>query len=466
MMIWMLRTFGLILVSLLVGCTTVHEQLVLNPNMSTEQRMELLQEEITAPQFYRRSISLEHETCVTILECAIYLDDYDLAKWILESSNHPKTYTGQWGFEYKLIYAPLRAGFSDAKTNKYLSLMLSHGFDPNVCDYGSVTPIAFAFKKGFMQSYQTLLAASKNLNEATMCADVKRYTDYLFSSDLSRERLRELVDSAMFKSYSNSALAQLIKYYSETKKHHSEMLFLLLEVMEHPDKIRSTTRYRCDVYSRDSALAYANCHEQDQVVSLLTSYYLSSEKFSETQRRSIFISADYHIGETLSESELREKNRRIDRKNKEYEANLRALFDAADSSEDSSGTYVQFQSVSEMLEAGTTHNVTSLLGTGNSQAISSAVKNTKSNMTQFDFHLYADNVGVESKKEKEKTYFVGETCKKYPWASSCQDSTQKTESVPKDEYWSDYSVPYCGGVMVKGKPPTNPPKPKGNVCVE
>lgn len=436
----------------LVGCATLHDELVDNPKLTTVQRVERLAAKSNSDVF-----DTDNETCKSLLECAVYLNDYELADWIINNTQHPQYYiAGDWNYKHHVIYAPLRSNLSDAEASKYLKLFLSHGFKPSVCDYGSLRPITFAFKKGYIESFKVLLSGSDELlngeskQQLTHCADSGPYTDYLFTLDISKDSRRELTYDAYWKSRKDSLLSTIIRVYDKSKPHQAEMLFLLLEAMNSPEKIYNYhTRYRCANYSGNSALAYANCKSKNDVVNLLTAYYMSTNKLSESDRKNVFRRADSLIKRTLSEAELVAKNAKIKRENQAYRRKLKAQFDKAFNDGASGYDISGFQSVSEQLGTSSFSDT----------IVSSVGTQDNSRLVDFDFHLYLDSVGVKEPSEQKKTYFVGETCKRYPQASTCKQEAAKPSI--EEGYWD------CN-TFVKGKaPPPKPSKPGvSRVCTE
>jgi hypothetical protein len=419
---WLFRTILLVTIGTLVGCASPHEQLLKAPNLTSEQRIALVKEEVYMPHLRHDAIDTENGTCVTLLECAIHFDDYEFAKWLLDTGKHPEYWTGAWGYKYNIIYAPLRQNFSDEKAAKYLQLMIDHGIDADVCDFKKVRPVTHAFRKGYLQSFKLLVAELENYSSSSTCVDDSKYIDDLYKRNLPYKKHGALFAKSLANTRADSPLAELITYYDTKEKHQAEMLFLMLEHSPKPDTAGTRGVYRCGKYSNGSALAFATCKEQEEVVRLLTSYYLQSDKFTVSQRESIFNYADRTIQKLPSEADLRERRRRKEA----YEAELKAKLDAAFEDDSPAVTsFGNFQSVSDMLNSGSSGTVTTLLGSGNTDAISSAVQQSTSSMSDFDFHLYVDEIGVApQQQEPEKTYFVGETCKRYPWASTCKNKPQ------------------------------------------
>ncbi|WP_354623814.1 hypothetical protein [Psychromonas sp. MME2] len=448
---YIVRTSFLVFGSL-VGCATLHDELVENPTLSTVQRVERIAVETNSDVF-----DIDNETCTSLLECAVYLNDYALAEWIVNNIKLRQYYiASEWKFKSHIIYAPLRYNLSDAEASRYFKLFISHGFNPNVCDYGSVRPITFAFRKGYIESFKVLLAESDILlngqkkQQLTHCADTSLYIDDLFRLDFSKELRRELTNDAIWKATKGSLLSSIIRVYDKATPSQAEMLFLLLEAMNNPDQIYIYhNTYRCDHYSSDSALAYATCLSKNEVVNLLTAYYLSTNKFTDDYRQYVFRSADSTIKATLSDAELRAKNAKIARENEAYRRKLRKQFDKAFNEEPASYNLSEFRSVSEQLGTDSFSNI---------DVNSSATQNSNK-LVDFDFHLYVDSVGVKEKPEQKKTYFVGETCKRYPWASTCQNKVNKPNV--EEGYWD------CN-VFVKGKKTAEESQKsqRGKVCVE
>ncbi|MDE1263797.1 hypothetical protein [Vibrio aestuarianus] len=352
---WVLLVLG---VTFLAGCANSRHVTVLNDKLSTNEKISILEKDL--PISYLGATESYLDECDHLIECAIYKNDYELTKWLLNNTGSRgtvlETDEGNVWYYKHIIYAPLRYKLSDEDASKFLELLISHGFNSNSCDYGSIPPISYAYKKDYIKSFKVLL------DNADPIVNWKRNENHI---ECAIHKNSEVPYEYLYKAYHPVPINYAIEYYNKNKPNQLAMISMLLDASLDPTKISGYfSKYRCVHYSAPSAMAFASCHKQYEVYSLLSNYYLTTDKLTKSERDAVFKEASYYESKTLSDAELRAKNAEVRRLNREYEAKLKAQMEAE--YHDSPALNIEFKSVSEQLGVTSTASINNVSDPKNS----------------------------------------------------------------------------------------------------
>jgi len=390
----------------LTGCVSKQNFLVENANIPTSEKIAHLGGE-NASFSYAADHDAYNDKCQTLVECAIYTNDYELAEWLIEKGATRKSYILEDDYRYKyrhVINAPLRFSSSDEEANKYLKLLLDNGYDSNICGYGYYSPINLAYKLGYTKSFTTLLGNLERTKDGW--TNVNKY----ISCDVPHQE--DNIDVNL-KWVSESAIMDFaIDMFDKDKPQQLDMIALLLEVSDKPTSVNADSSYRCGKYAYGSALFYAKCRGKYEVYDLLAKYYLTTERLTNKQKKAVFERAERLEREAPSAADLAKHNAEIRKRNREYEQNLRSQMDAAFSDDTSPVFNNEYQTVAEQL--GLNNSVTS--------SISIPVQSSSSTSGGSGFHLTREEI-PEYKPYKEEDF-----CRDYPKHSACK----KAEPIKYD----------------------------------
>ncbi|TKF21409.1 ankyrin repeat domain-containing protein [Vibrio genomosp. F6] len=398
---WIFRAFLVLGVGFLVGCVTRHD-IIENETLTTQEKITNLEQKgyIAWSGLNKTTLAKNYDDdpCWNVIMCAIYINDYELTKWLLDHSAFATRHIDSNDdnvFYYKhLIYAPLRYGLSDQDSSRYLKLLISYGASPNVCDYGSILPLSLAYKLDYIESFEVLIKHSEPVlnwgkSSAIECAVDKN---------------SKVPYSSLYKQYEPAPINYAIKNFDSATLHQSKMLTMILDMSQDPTRIGYySSNYRCEKYSAPSALAFASCLKQNEVYKLLSDYYLTTDRLTDSEKSLVFKSAEYHEKKTLSDTEIATKNAEIARLNKEHDAKIKAQMESE--YYDSPVMDIEFQSVSAQLGANNT--MTEVKSSSNIQTNASS-PTKKVNATQsfssasYNFVRLLNTVPIDKKFSKRE----------------------------------------------------------------
>lgn len=341
---------GVLLLSMVSGCASRQlpvDYVQSNKHLPTEEKIAYITsfKSLTPGSKVASTLSWDdsNDYCNTLLDCAIYTKDYQLAKWLIENLDtfYVRKSTGLLSndFEYYSIASPLVHNLSDDEASLFLSLMLDNGFKPNRCSHSVTTPLNLAIDKGYIKSARTLLEHNASYS-ATKCKST-----VIHDGMNGNKTVQRTVEGA---------LAHAILNADETKPVTYEMISLLLD---YKDDFTVPSNYypQCD-YASSSTTLYAYCVNKYQIERHIIDYYRSTDRIDDKRRKQLLLSiSEYKDRSRRSEQQ---KRREIAAARK-YEQEMKALLDAGDS--DSESSFQPFElspSVAEQL--GSTSTSTNL----------------------------------------------------------------------------------------------------------
>ncbi|MGR5148058.1 hypothetical protein ACQKP8_16115 [Photobacterium alginatilyticum] len=419
--------------TLLSGCQSTHQKII-ESNQSNAVDKEIIKQSINLDEYKSSG------PCRTLLECAVYTNDIELAAWMLNKWDSEHTIAAlvreyvyeEDGEHPKLRYiidAPLRYNLSDEDAAKFLAVMTKHRMSTTQCGLGYHSPLAAAYLKDYPLSFDVILKHRIEYSRGKYkITDGYRCQNYPI--DIKKETPREWF-------YEPSAFSFALEHYDGSPQ-KAQMLTLLLDESEDILPVISSGDSRCSKYTGSSALAFSICKDYTQAASFLMDYYRNTDRLTYKQKKEVFNTAKTLLANTPSATELERRESEKKRHAKEEWERFIAAQDAR-----LQATKEEAERNSRIKQAAHKTSATSQISSIPSATGMSAIINSTSQTTpesvDHDFHLYVDEVGVQ--KESENTYFKGETCRRYPNSAACQPAAKpkpKPDSRPVD-CWEEFT---------------------------
>lgn len=292
---------------LLSGCVStqgdVQDYLVTNADLPAKQKINHLKENVPSDGYDASG------PCNTLLECAVYTKDIELAEWLFtrweeEMLMHmivrERTYYD--GEYYKIRYtinSPMRFGLSDDDTEKFIRLMKQHRIDSDVCGYGNYSPITIAYINNYPKTFALLLADHKITPKGK--ADLASPTSCKFPIEALE---KQNVESWQY----DSGLLEMAMNHYDGSPEKSKMFAALLDNGNDVERVTDFRMTRCYKYAGSSALAYSVCQNNEKAYNFLLNYYKQTDRLSSAQKEQIFAHAQDVIKNTPSAAELQRKS--------------------------------------------------------------------------------------------------------------------------------------------------------------
>ncbi|MFL0839714.1 hypothetical protein [Vibrio parahaemolyticus] len=410
--------------ALLVGCQSTHQQII-DSHQTNAVDKKNIKESIKRDEYQSSG------PCRTLLECAIYTKDIELATWMLEKWESERSmlvrqYVYKEDGEHQkiryLIDAPLRYDLSDEEAASFLKLMTQHGISTNQCGLGYQTPLAEAYLKDYPLSYEVILKARKQRWRTYDTSE--GYSCEYYPIDITTNTPREWLDRP-------SAFFFAVEHYDGSPQKR-QMFTLMLNESSNilPQAPRGD---RCGNYTGSSPLAYSICRGYNETATFLASYYQNTDKLTREQKKDIFSMARSLLENTPSEAELaKQQKEKADRERKE----LQRFTDELNEYE---------QAIREKAERNTRRKkAASKASEYNQSSVPPAFETTINPVSGIatehaphNFHLYVDEIGVTA--EPKKTYFKGETCRRYPNSAACQSAPKPQPTKEITDCWEEFT---------------------------
>ncbi|MFT5719698.1 MAG: hypothetical protein ACI9T7_003913 [Oleiphilaceae bacterium] len=290
----------MMLMGLLFGCASTHKYIVENSALPTEQKISFLKEHMTNDEYDPNSI------CKTLLECAVYTNDIELAEWMFthwKGKLHSivRDYTLEEGEQIKLRYvinSPMQFGLSDEDAVQFTRLMQDNRFSTDICGYGYQSPMTTAYINNYPKTFSILLDDRKSTPEGK--ADLVDRIRCKFPIEALDKQWMPDWD------YDPSLLMVAINQYDGSQV-KSLMFKMLLDAGADIQQVTTFRNTRCNKYAGSSALAYAACRKNKKAFYFLVHYYNNTERLDPTQRSELFAYSKEIIRKTPSASELQQK---------------------------------------------------------------------------------------------------------------------------------------------------------------
>lgn len=417
---------------LLFGCASTHQYIVENSALPTEQKVSYLTEKMTKDELDSNRV------CKTLLECAVYTNDIELAKWMFTTWEKDQWHSiirdyihdedGYIKLRY-VINSPMRYGLSDEDAVQFINLMKENHFSTDVCGYGYNSPITTAYINNYPKTFSVLLDDHKVTSEGK--------TDLIARIDC--EFPIEALDRQWMSSWDYDPGLLMVAISRYDGSHEKSLMFkMLLDAGADIQQVTTFRETRCNKYAGSSALAYAACQKNKKAFNFLVAYYNNTDRLDPAQRSELFAYAKEVINKTPSASELQQKAEDKARAQQEkwdkYQAELRAAY--AELRHEATLNTQRKAAMQEKAEAANfdlpyPSASTQLGGEGprsgkidiyNSNT--TGFKTSDAENAEFDFHLDSEEM------PEYKPYFKGETCRKFPDHASCKKpETYKVEPI-------------------------------------
>lgn len=385
---------------LLAGCASPQDILIENKNLPTTDKISLIggEENINI-------ISPSNDKCVTLVECAFYIHDYELARWLLEKSKKNESYYVDYGDGHKIRYVTLSAiesSRSDEEAKRNIELLYDYGYQINACGYGYISPMNYAYRKGYVKTFNYMLSTLEH--DKNGMVDVDSFIQCELPYDLKKNDIRNYNWR-----YGLGARHYAIKDF-EGKSSQIEMFKALMDVSNNILNANNMGWVHNDLCAEESQgilLYVAECEHKTAMVKMIEKYILDSNRLTKEQKISFF--------DKLANVKNKARKDRIDNAiaEEKYRAYINKLR-SEDAVRPSPAMQVFSQSIEEQLGLKSSAKTRSPI-INNSKSNNKSLNGKESAAYQTGFHLTKEDIAPAPEPYDPETY-----CRKHSEQPSCK----------------------------------------------